>query len=117
MAWSVASAVWPRLRAVSSTVAYVAWAAAPHSERKPPVTLRCTTDGRSACSDPLLVGGTPGSSRKTNRCSRCSRNRTHKRLASAPGTGVALVGAVDRQAEQRLAVLGPRRLLPVDGVL
>src|SRR5687767_15890667 len=51
----------PRLRAVSSTVVTVAWAAAPHSERKPPVTLRCTTEWRSACSEALFVGGTAGS--------------------------------------------------------
>jgi hypothetical protein len=51
----------PRLRAVSSTVATVACAAAPQAERKPPVTLRWTTEWRSACSEALSVGGTAAS--------------------------------------------------------
>src|SRR6266550_7631780 len=61
----------------------------PHPERKPPVTLRWTTEWRSACSEALFVGGTAESYRKTNNCSRWSRNRTHSRLASAPTTGAA----------------------------
>src|SRR5215217_5497454 len=60
-ACSAVSRSAPRLRAVSSTVVTSAWASAPHSERKPPVTFRCTTECRSACSDALFVGGTAAS--------------------------------------------------------
>src|SRR5215207_4151460 len=37
------------------------------ADRKPLVTLRKMTQGRSACSEPLLVGDTSRSVRKTNR--------------------------------------------------
>ena len=43
------------LRAVLRTVATVAEASTPQVERKPPETLRCTTDLRRACSEALLV--------------------------------------------------------------
>src|SRR3954467_8136350 len=39
----------------------------PHSDRKQLVTLRNTTQGRSACSEPLLVGGTARLVTNTNR--------------------------------------------------
>ncbi len=35
-----------------------AWSLAPHSEQKQLVTFRKMTQGRMACSEPLLVGGT-----------------------------------------------------------
>jgi hypothetical protein len=60
-ACSVVSRSAPRLRAVSSTVVTIAWASAPQFERKPPVTFRCTTECRRACSDALFVGGTAAS--------------------------------------------------------
>src|SRR6266849_5485386 len=117
----------PCLRAVSSTVVTAAWTAGPHSERKLPQTLRWTTELRSACSAALLVGGTRGSYKNTNSAARCSRKRTHKRLASAPGTGsankrsqgasVALMGAMDGPPEYFLALPRPGRLFFVDHVL
>ena len=45
---------WLRLRAVSTTEVTIAWALAPASERKPPLTLRWMTELRSARSEALL---------------------------------------------------------------
>ena len=57
----------PRRRAVSKTDLTSAQSLAPHSERKQFVTLRKMTQGRRACSEPLLVGGTSRLVTKTNR--------------------------------------------------
>lgn len=46
----------PRFAAVSSTVALVTKAPAPHCDRKPPLILRCTTDLRNARSGPGPCG-------------------------------------------------------------
>ncbi len=56
----------PRCR-VSMTDRTLAYRVAPHSERKQLVTLRKTTQGRSACSEPLLVAGMSRLVTKTNR--------------------------------------------------
>src|SRR6266700_4207641 len=50
----------PRCRAVEPIVRKSAYACAPHSDRKPLVTLRWITDGRKALSQALLVGSTLG---------------------------------------------------------
>src|SRR3954468_5785426 len=55
MAWR---AVRPRRRPVSTTERTSAKNAAPHSDRKQLVTLRKIVEGRRACSELLLVGGT-----------------------------------------------------------
>ena len=57
---SVWRAFSPRWAAVSITVAMVAKAAAPHSERKPPLTLRWTTDLRKARSQASREKATGG---------------------------------------------------------
>src|SRR3954471_20856735 len=55
----------PRRRAVSKTD--LTSSLAPQCERKQLVILRKITHGRSACSEPLLVGGTARLVTKTNR--------------------------------------------------
>ena len=50
--------------------AFTLAATAPHCDRKPLVTLRKMVDGRMSRSEPLLVGGTPGSVMKVKRLSR-----------------------------------------------
>ena len=54
-------------RAVSMTERMSAYRLAAHSDRKQLVTLRKTTQGRSARSEPLLVGGMARLARKVNR--------------------------------------------------
>lgn len=56
---------WPRRRAVPVTESLPEWMPAPQSERKPPVTLRNTTEGRISRSEMLLVAGTSRFVRKT----------------------------------------------------
>ena len=56
---------FPLRRAVPVTDRYPAWIWGPHSDRKPLVTLRNTTEGRISRSDMLLVAGTSRLVRKT----------------------------------------------------
>src|SRR3954449_8358511 len=63
----------PRRAAVPITDWTAAHRSGPQAERKPPVTLRCTTIGRRSRSLPLLSGGASGCSRKVNRPSRTAR--------------------------------------------
>src|SRR3954467_2001280 len=82
----------PRRRAVSTTERTSAWRLAPQTERKQLVTLRNTALHRIACSDALLVGGTSGSVRKTNRlCCHFTRlRRNFSATAFSPIGGVII---------------------------
>jgi transposase len=59
------SADWPERRAVPVTDRYPAWICAPHSDLKPLVTLRKTTEGRISRSEMLFVAITSRFVRKT----------------------------------------------------
>ena len=62
----------------------------PHSDRKQLVTLLNTTQGRSACSEPLLVGGT---ARLVTNTKRFWRKRLMIRWSFCPAAVVGVIAS------------------------
>ncbi len=71
----------------------------PQSERKPLVTLRKMTLGRSARSEALLLGGTARSVRKVKNC---ARHRLVCRCNSAPAS--VMIGMASKRSRRRSAL-------------